>query len=605
MTPANYILDDRFEAQLLAGQIDNGEPFVIDGPNIASFLRLFNPAETTTVTYKADFDNSILAWRYGFVPYRMIDAMGMVRALRSHELASVSLEKAAEHLGCGKKGNALASVKGMRREQIMGHPGLWKAFQEYATQDVRLTAAIYDKLAPEFPTSERRVMDLVLRCTIEPAFQIDVPMLEAHLIDVRHEKEDLLAACGNQSKDNLMSTDGFRELLEACGVEIEMKQSPSHPDKLIPAFAKTDDFMEQLLNHEDPEVQALAAARLGHKSTLEETRGERMLSIANLPWMDFLGQHNLMPIPLRYGAAHTHRLGGDWKMNMQNLPSGRGGKVTKLRKALIAPPGYKVIVADEGQIEARLTAWLCGQEDLLQLFAEGKDPYAQLACIIFNLAAVTPDSIERFIGKGGVLGLGFGCGKKKFFSMVIRQARSLGMDMNVLRAMWTPELAEKSVNVYRRVNSNICDMWQTLDFILNTAWSGVGGPAKIGPVTISRGCVFLPNGMYLRYVPLLGGTDKKYRYGREVKKIYGAAFLENIIQALARIVVMNAAIRLANLGLPFKLQSHDELAFIVPDDQVDKAKEIIHTEMVRQPSWAPGLPLKASVGFGQSYAEAK
>ena len=110
-----------------------------------------------------------------------------------------------------------------------------------------------------------------------------------------------------------MSTDGFRELLEACGVEIEMKQSPSHPDKLIPAFAKTDDFMEQLLNHEDPEVQALAAARLGHKSTLEETRGERMLSIANLPWMDFLGQHNLMPIPLRYSAAHTHRLGGDGK----------------------------------------------------------------------------------------------------------------------------------------------------------------------------------------------------------------------------------------------------------------------------------------------------
>ena len=153
--------------------------------------------------------------------------------------------------------------------------------------------------------------------------------------------------------------------------------------------------------------------------------------------------------------------------------------------------------------------------------------------------------------------------------------------------------------------SNIRDMWQTLDFILATAWAGVGGPAKFGPVTISRGAVLLPNGMYLRYVPVLGGMDKKYRYGRETHKIYGAAFFENIIQALARIVVMNAAIRLANLGLPFKLQSHDELAFIVPDDQVDKAKEIIHTEMVRQPSWAPGLPLKASVGFGQSYAEAK
>ncbi len=522
-----------------AGQIDNGEPFVIDGPNIAAFLGLFNPAETTTVTYKADFDNSILAWRYGFIPHRMLDAMGMVRALRGHELTSVSLEKAAEHLGVGQKGNALASVKGMRREVIMGNPTLWKAFQEYAKQDVRLTAAIYDKLAPEFPATERRVMDLVLRCTIEPRFQVDVSMLEAHMVDVHQEKEDLLIAAGNQTKENLRSNDAFQELLEARGIEIEYKDGKHGP---IPAFAKTDDFMERLSNDEDVEVQALAAARLGLKSTIEETRGERMLGVANLLWQDTpLAMPHLMPIPLRYGAAHTHRLGGDWKMNMQNLPSGRGGKVTKLRKALIAPSGHKVIVADLGQIEARLTAWVCQQMDLLQLFAEGKDPYAKLACAIFNLASVAPDSIERFIGKGGVLGLGFGCGKKKFFNMVIRQARSLGMDMNVLRAIWTPELAEKSVNVYRAVNENIRDAWQTLDFILATAWAGVGGPAKFGPVTISRGAVLLPNGMYLRYVPVLGGMDKKYRYGRETHKIYGAAFLENIIQALARIVVMNAS----------------------------------------------------------------
>ena len=120
--------------------------------------------------------------------------------------------------------------------------------------------------------------------------------------------------------------------------------------------------MERLSNDEDLEVQALAAARLGQKA-VEETpaiacyllpicRGKIRRSIT------------LVPIPLRYSAAHTHRLGGDWKMNMQNLPSGRGGKVTKLRKALIAPPGHKVVVADLGQIEARLTAWLCGQEGL-------------------------------------------------------------------------------------------------------------------------------------------------------------------------------------------------------------------------------------------------
>lgn len=609
MTPANYILDQRFEAIILAGQIDSGEPFVIDGPNIPAFLSLFDPAETTTVTYKADFDNSILAWRYGFIPHRMIDALGMVRALRGHDMPSTSLEKAAEYFGVGHKGTTLASVKGMRRETIMGNPALWRNFQEYAKQDVRLMAKIYDILAPEFPASERRVMDLVLRTTIEPQFQIDVPMLEAHMRDVAAEKEELLAAAGNAAKGDLMSNDIFQTLLESHGVEIEYKDGKNGP---IPAFAKTDDFMERLSNDEDLEVQALAAARLGLKSTIEETRGNRLLSVANLPWQDTpLGMEHLVPIPLRYSAAHTHRLGGDWKMNMQNLPSGRGGKVTKLRKALIAPAGHKVIVADLGQIEARLTAWLCGQRDLLEAFAksdrkEGMDPYARLACAIFNLAMVAADSIERFIGKGGVLGLGFGCGRKKFFNMVIRQARSLGMDMDVLRAMWTPELAAKSVNIYRQVNTAITDMWQTLDFILATAWSGVGGVAKVGPVVIGEGYVALPNGMFMHYVPLKGGgTDKRYKYGRETHKIYGAAFLENIIQALARIIAMNAAVRLANRGLFFKLQSHDELVFIVPDAEVDSAMKIIHSEMVKPPSWAPDIPLKASVGFGQSYADAK
>ena len=77
--------------------------------------------------------------------------------------------------------------------------------------------------------------------------------------------------------------------------------------------------------------------------------------------------------------------------------------------------------------------------------------------------------------------------------------------MDMLRAMWTPELAAKSVNIYRRVNSNNCDMWQTLDFILLTRHGqALADRRKLALVTFGEGYVALPNGMFMRYVPLQG-----------------------------------------------------------------------------------------------------
>ena len=154
---------------------------------------------------------------------------------------------------------------------------------------------------------------------------------------------------------------------------IEYKTSAT--GKQIPAFAKTDQFMADLQEHPDPDVQALAAARLGLRSTIEETRSQRLLSIALLPWPN---GKKMLPVPLRYAAAHTHRLGGDWKINLQNLPSGRGGAKTKLRKALRAGPGEKVIVIDLSQIECRITAWLVGEKGLVRAIPGQEGPICRL-----------------------------------------------------------------------------------------------------------------------------------------------------------------------------------------------------------------------------------
>ena len=131
--------------------------------------------------------------------------------------------------------------------------------------------------------------------------------------------------------------------------------------------------MTDLLEHPNLAVQALVAARIGVKSTLEETRTQRLLGIAK--------RAGVLPVPLRYYAAHTGRWGGSDKLNMQNLPS-RGSNTIK--QSIIAPEGYVLIDADSSQIEARTLAWLSGQIDLVDAFANDEDVYKIMASQIYN-----------------------------------------------------------------------------------------------------------------------------------------------------------------------------------------------------------------------------
>lgn len=606
MTTPAYILDNRWETILVAVKEGDAPSRVIDGPDFPAFLKTYDPENTVTVTYNSLFDNSILSWRYGFVPKLMLDPMNMARALHGHELPSLSLEKVASFFQLGAKGKALLKVKGLHRQDIKD-AGLWQEFSDYANMDNELCAGIFKILSPKFPEPECRVMDLVIRAAVLPKFHVNLALLCDHIEAVQAEKAKLLAACG-VGVDELMSAAKFSAELDKLGVPIVYKTTKA--GNQVPAIAKTDDFMNELLEHDDPAVQALAAARIGHKSTLEETRGVKLLSIATLPWESFRpGNFACMPIPLRYGGAHTHRLSGEWKMNMQNMP--RGGN---LRKSLIPPPGYAVVVADLAQIEARITAWIAGETVLLKQFADKLDPYAIMGSKIFG-RPVDPkvDKMERFIGKTAILGLGYGCGWERFYDMARKDARKFGVNLGTV---WTPLFAKAAVDTYRQTNANINRAWQRLDQIVAGPWFDAHTPpTNFGPTTISYGTVLLPNRMELKYARPRkekgewpnGGekTEYYYTYGREPHLMYGATMLENIVQALARIVVMNAAMRLSHRGYDFVLQAHDELAFIVPLEDVDNAKKIIYTEMTRNPSWGPDIPLGASCESGPSYGEAK
>lgn len=314
MTPAEYILDQRFEAIMLNVIEDMEPPRIIDGPDIPAYLATLDPLDTATVTFNALFDNAILAWRYNFVPAQMFDCMNMVRALHGYELRRFSLEAVAQHFGLPPKLKTIDKVIGLHRDKIKER-GLWDEMCQYCEDDNKKCATIFWKLIPEFPITEWKVMDLVIRATVEPKFQADDDLLQQHYDHIIVEKQRLLDEAQAEKKE-LMSAAKFTLRLQELGVMVEYKTSST--GRLIPAFAKTDKFMTDLLEHDDPRVQVLAMARLGHKSTIMETRVKRYLDISRLPWPNYCRGN--IPMPLRYGAAHTHRLGGDWKMNPQNLP---------------------------------------------------------------------------------------------------------------------------------------------------------------------------------------------------------------------------------------------------------------------------------------------
>jgi DNA polymerase len=313
-------------------------------------------------------------------------------------------------------------------------------------------------------------------------------------------------------------------------------------------------------------------------------------------------------------------------MNMQNMPTVRGSKgKSKLRQSLIVPPDYRVVTCDLSQIEARICAWICNCTSLVNEFGQNKDPYSLLASAIFgkpinrklkDAAGQLVFPIEGFIGKTGILGLGYGCGKDNFHTMVTRSARKDGLDIS---QMYDETVGHKAVDTYRRRYHEIPAGWRTLDYYIQSAWLSGSAAAKFGPCTVSYGNVLLPSGLSLRYADPKqrmgedGRTEYVYRYGKMWHKIYGAKLLENIVQALARIVVMNAALRIRDRGrgtarpqdYRFVLQAHDELVFIIHKSEVDKAKPLILEEMRRRPSWGPDIPLDAELGEGASYGEAK
>jgi len=602
MTTEEYVRDPRFQVIGVGIKNNDKETTWHTGTHkeIAEVLAGYDWANSFCLAHNTAFDGAILSWLFGVRPKGWLDTLSMARAVHGVSVGG-SLAKLAAYYNVGEKGDEVVNAIGLRREEFP--PEQLAKYGEYCKNDVDLCRFIFDlMMAKGFPLLELKVIDATLKMFVEPSLELDLPLLEQHLEDVKTRKERLLAAAA-ADKDMLMSNDKFAELLQGLGVQPPRKISATTGREAW-AFAKTDEAFKALQEHPDPRVQTLVAARLGNKSTLEETRTQRFIDVA---------KRGLLPVPLKYYAAHTGRWGGDDKINLQNLPS-RGQNAGKLKRAIRAPKGWVMIDSDSSQIEARTLAWLAGQDDLVEVFEKNNaeilagmkkqdfqhDPYKLMASQIYGKPTDQISDPERFVGKTTILGAGYGMGAEKFQA----QLKTFDIDISL-------DECKRIISVYRTTYEKIPELWaqaqRTLDaMVLKRAASlGREGVLEFDPA----GCGFvLPNGLPLRYAELRKVLDAQGKSQFEYKtrmgwtKIYGGKVVENVCQALARCVIAEQMIK---IGKRYKivLTVHDAVACIAKQEEATVARAYVEDCMRWTPAWATGLPLNCDSGVGESYGE--
>jgi DNA polymerase len=586
-TTEEYVRDPQFHVIGVSVKVDEDEPQWASGTHeeLATWLNTFDWAASTTLAHNAMFDGFILSHHFNIRPKFWVDTLCMGRAIHGVEVSG-SLAALAERYGIGKKGTEVHNFKGYRRTDFS--EAQLSAYGDYCINDVILTHTLFEQMiAQGFPKKELHVINQTLRMFTEPVLKLDATLLAEHLIDVQGRKEKLLAEVGID-KEELMSNQKFAEVLRSLGVEPPMKVSPTTGKQTL-ALAKNDEEFKALADHADVRVQALVAARLGTKSTLEETRTQRFIGIAS---------RGELPVPIKYYAAHTGRFGGDDKINLQNLPS-RGANANKLKMSILAPDGYKIIDADSAQIEARVLAWLAGQEDLVRAFANKEDVYKKMASAIYGKAEADITKDERFVGKTTILGCGYGMGAVKFQA----QLKTFGVDVSL-------DEARRIIDIYRKTNPAVTTLWrQAQAMLIAMSRAETSGLGRAGVLTVDpwQTAIKLPSGLLMRYNDLKyaegeQGVEFSYktRYGRT--RIYGGKVIENVCQAIARCII---AEQMLKIGKRYKvvLTVHDAIACVVPDAEVAEAQAYVEECMRWTPEWAAGLPVNCESGVGQSYGD--
>ena len=587
ITTEAYVRDPRFETVGVSVRLNNGKTEWASGTHeqIKRYLDTFPWDTSMLLCHNTMFDGAILDWRYNIRPRMYTDTLCIARALHGVEARS-NLASLAERYKIGKKGTEVLDALGKQRADFT--PEELSAYGDYCINDVELTYKLFSIMARNFPKPELRLIDLTLRMFTQPTLELDDDLLVSHLSDVKARKDKLLVDAGIDDKKDLMSNPKFAELLKGLGVEPPMKISLT-TNKETHAFAKSDEGFKALLEHENPKVKSLVEARLGNKSSLEETRTQRFIDIS---------KRGLLPVPVKYYAAHTGRWGGSDKINLQNLPS-RGANGKKLKSSIVAPEGHTLIDCDSSQIEARVLAWLAGQTDLVAQFAAGEDVYKYMASSIYSVSVKNVTKDQRFVGKTTILGAGYGMGAVKFQA----QLQGFGVYIEL-------DEARRIIEIYRGTNGAISQLWRDANNMVQYMARGDSvqfGKEGVLQVDARKNAIILPNGLPMFYHGLAAergdrGYEYTYRTRKGPNRIYGGKVVENVCQAIARCIIGHQMILLAK-RYKAVLTVHDSIIICVPDEELVEAQAYMEECMSQTPDWAEGLPITCESGTGKSYGE--
>jgi DNA polymerase len=603
MSYTDYIVHEKFQVHGVSVIEGHNEAEFLHGNAVEEFFermkrRQANGEKITMICHNVLFDGAIARIAYGFEADHYFCTLAMVDAMYQGAIGS-NLDQCMKTLLGWESGkdDVISDLKDIRTEDIP--PDLWHRLTEYADNDVIACKQLYDRYSPQLPEQEHRIMDIILQMFCRPSLVFNRKVLLEACEEADIEREQMMQAALSYgaTEEILRGNKLFPDFLESLGYEVPKKLNAK--GKPIPALAKTDEGFVQMLESDDPRLAALATGRLAVKSTQAQTRAYRFKKMD-----EDLGT---FMVAYNYARAHTWRVTGANKINPANLKRG-----SKLRTCIEAPEKRVLAVCDASQIECRSTGYIAGQEDLMQLFREKRDPYNEMAGDIFGRTidrkGNPDDFFEGFVGKTAVLGLGFGMGGEKFQYQVIKDAKQyLNMEVDFPR-----HEADRIVyDVYRKKNWKIKEFWDICEEMLycmladrNMTWNYPNGALE---VVGKDNKIFFPNGTWLYYAGLDCDNGQftylNQRNGRYFQKyIYGALLTENIIQKFARDITSHHMVQIAE-RYPVVMHTYDENIAVVPEQEAEDAMAWMIELMCKPPAWAAAIPLDAEGGYAKEYSK--
>lgn len=614
-----YSSSPHFEILLIAYSVDDEETVCIDVANgeepPKEFMEMLLDDTVTKTAFNANFERICFSnyYQHSFRP----EAWKCTAVQAAMLALPFSLEGVGAVLGLDKQKmtegkelikyfcspcKATKSNGGRTRNLPKDAPEKWRQFKTYCIRDVDVEKQIRQRLA-KFPIPEREQEIYCLDQRInDRGIMVDRNLVNhAVACDLLYKETATARAYELTGLENPNSVSQLKLWLKEKGLEVDSLAKDTVKDLSMKAEGDVQEVLKLRLATSKTSVKKYEAI---DRSVCAENRvhgllqfyganrtgrwAGRLVQIHNLP------QNHLPDLELARALVSEGRY-GEVELFYDSTPNVLSELI---RTAFVAKPGCRFIISDYSAIEARVLAWLAGEEWRLQVFETHGKIYEASASAMFHvpIEEITKTSPLRQKGKISELALGYGGAVGALTSM------------GALKMGLTEEELPGLVSTWRSANPHITAFWWAIDEAAITAVRDKK-PSKVGRVSFEykSGILFvtLPSGRKLSYVKPRMMLNKFGREGLTYEGIgeskkwmrletYGPKLVENIVQAASRDILAEAMLRLEKEGFDIVCHVHDEVVLEVPDGKssVEEVNEI----MAVNPVWTEGLPLKAA-GF--------